>query len=76
MWIQPMEQLQPDLELDWFEKLENKKNLTFFKFDLVSYFPSIKKIIFGYFFNRKEVLDHARKSYLFQKICPSDIQLS
>ena len=27
--------------IDWFKKLENKKNLSFIVFDVVNYYPSI-----------------------------------
>ena len=63
--------------IDWFKELQNKHTLTFFKFDVVSYYPSITQKLFSdtlqwadNFYNfstqEKEVVQHARKSYLFQ----------
>ena len=63
--------------VDWFKKLENKNRLTFFKFDVVSYYPSITQKLFletiqwtENFFKfsseEKDVVLHARKSFLFQ----------
>ena len=62
---------------EWFKTLENKNNLTFFKFDVVSYYPSINQRLFSetlkwaeryYSFSssEKDVLLHAKKSFLFQ----------
>ena len=60
--------------IEWFNKLEQKSKLTFFKFDFVSYYPSINEKLFQEtikcFYNftsqEKEILKHSRKSFLFQ----------
>ena len=64
--------------IDWFDALENKEQLTFFKFDVVSFYPSISKKLFDdsvtwakqfYTFTETdlEVIQHARESYLFNE---------
>mgnify|MGYP006903939448 CR=1 FL=1 len=62
----------------WFNNLDNKQNLTFFKFDVVSFYPSISETLFNdaiqwaesiYPFSHEEltILKHSRKSFLFKK---------
>ena len=35
--------LKTSSAIDWFKSITNKSNCTFFKFDIVSFYPSIKK---------------------------------
>ena len=62
--------------ISWFSSLENKKDLSFFKFDVVSFYPSISESLFSDtvkwannlipFENKSlELLYHSRKSFLF-----------
>ena len=62
--------------INWFDELEAKPFLTFFKFDIVSFYPSITKKLFSdtiqwasqfYTFSEQEleVIQHARESYIF-----------
>jgi len=62
--------------IEWFNKLEQKSKLTFFKFDIVSYYPSINEKLFqetikwaecfhNFTSQEKEILKHSRKSFLF-----------
>ena len=62
--------------ISWFKSLEDKQSLTFFKFDVVSFYPSIKEPLFNETLNwaRKyttltddqiSVIRNARKSFLF-----------
>ena len=66
--------------IEWFNKLEQKSKLTFLKFDIVSYYPSTKIIneklfqetikwaecIHNFTSQEKRILEHSRKSLLFQ----------
>ena len=62
--------------ISWFKTLENKDKLTFFKFDIVSFYPSISKTLFEntldwakqyYSFTDQslEIIRNSRKSFLF-----------
>jgi hypothetical protein len=62
--------------ITWFNKLEDKTDLTFLKFDVVSFYPSISQELFDetitwakqfYDFSDQEldILNNARKSFLF-----------
>jgi hypothetical protein len=62
--------------ISWFNGLENKPNLSFFKFDIVSFYPSITKKLFQdsiqwasqycqFSSEELEVIHHARESFLF-----------
>ena len=60
----------------WFKNLEDKSSLTFFKFDVVSFYPSIKKSLFDKTISwakqyttltedQLSVIENSRKSFLF-----------
>ena len=62
--------------IDWFNKLENKPSLSFLKFDIVSFYPSINKQLFVNAVEWAttfttiskedlEIITHSRESYLF-----------
>ena len=62
--------------IKWFEHIQNKKLLTFFKFDVVTFYPSISEQLFSTTIdwartitpiesNERNILYHARKSFLF-----------
>ena len=62
--------------ISWFNNLDDKRNLTFLKFDIVSFYPSISQELFDetiewtkqyYDFSNQElnILNNARKSFLF-----------
>ena len=67
--------------ISWFKKLENKSTLYFFKFDIVSFYPSISQKLFDdtiswaqQYFNftndNLSIIMNARKSFLFNNSEP------
>ena len=70
-----------DEVISWFKALNSKENLTFLKFDIVSFYPSITEDLFSKaidwaknftnFSNQDlEIIKNARKSFLFNKSNP------
>ena len=64
--------------ITWFSNLRNKEKLSFFKFDITSFYPSITQELFTkvidwaknyhtFSVNELEVLQHVRQSYIFHK---------
>ena len=64
--------------LKWFSALKNKRDLTFLKFDIVSFYPSISEKLFAETVNwtnrisaltteELAIVKHSRKSFLFSK---------
>lgn len=67
--------------IKWFQNLEDKKNLTFLKFDIVSFYPSISKELLietiswakqyhKFTKEEEEVILNARKTFLFHNNTP------
>ena len=65
-----------DQVIQWFKNLQNKDKLTFFKFDVVSFYPSIGKELFDQVINwskqyhnftdvQLKVIQNTRKSFLY-----------
>ena len=48
--------------IEWFKNLQNKENLTFFKFDVVSFYPSISKTLFN------QTIDWAKQYHTFSEV--------
>lgn len=70
-----------DEVINWFKNLQNKENMSFIKFDIVSFYPSISEELFNnainwakqfYKFNKleMEIIQNARKSVLFYENNP------
>ncbi len=70
-----------DQVIEWFKNLQNKENLTFFKFDVVSFYPSISKTLFDQTINwakqyynfsqaETEIIHNTRKSFLYLNQTP------
>ena len=64
--------------INWFSQLQNKLELTFFKFDVCNFYPSITQDLFAKAMNfaklkivvtdeQTKILWHARKSFLFSQ---------
>ena len=67
--------------IDWFSKIQNKRNVSFLKFDVVQFYPSISEDLFSkaldwtktyYTFSMDdlEIIHHSRKSFLFHNKKP------
>ena len=67
--------------ITWFSKIQNKSNLSFLKFDVVQFYPSISEELFSntldwakayhmFSENDLEIIHHSRKSFLFHNNKP------
>ena len=62
-----------DQVIEWFSGLQNKNKLTFFKFDVVSFYPSISKELFDIVINWSVWREVCCNSYRHETLCLSQL---